>query len=423
MALNDAGSHRRRRILLLTPRWPYPVNGGDRLRIWHLAREVSQHHDITLLSLCQTEQEMDSSAPPDGVFASSHRVLLPKWRSWAQMLAALPTRTPLQVAYYHSEPFRREVQRLEPTHDLVWCHLIRMAPYARQSALPQWLEMTDAISLTMSRAARARAWWSPGRLPFLVEAARLRRWEGDAAHRFDLVTLVSAVDRDAVAAQAHAPANLVVAANGVDAAPLAMPAPSRRAAGVALLGRMDSVANRDALRYFVRDIWPKVLAIEPSARLHVVGHVPVREARWLARVDGVQLHGVVPELATVLLHCRVGVCPVRVGAGIQNKLLDYMAHGLAAVTSPIGLEGLAGRPGTHLLLAESSADWVAAITRLLSDGPLADSIAREGQALVRQQHRWRESLSPAIGAVNNLLLRRTVPGPEAAGSPPARAGD
>jgi glycosyltransferase involved in cell wall biosynthesis len=406
MALSGAASlQRRRRILLLTPRWPYPVMGGDRLRIWHLAREVSLLHDITLLSLCQTEAEMDSPLPADGVFTSAHRVFLPRWRSWTQMLTAIPTAVPLQVAYYRSKAFRREVQRLEPVHDLMWCHLVRMAPYASESIRPRWLEMTDAISLTMGRAASSRALWSPARLAFMIEAARLRRWEADAARRFDLVTVVSSVDRDAIAANARAPSKLVVASNGVDAPPRTASAAADRPPGIALLGRMDSLANRDALHFFVGEIWPKVLAIEPTARLHVIGHVPAPEAKRLRRRNGVLLHGIVPDLRTVLSQCRVGVCPVRIGAGMQNKVLDYMAHGLATVSSPIGLEGLSARPGTHLLVAESSGDWVAAVARLLQDDRLANSIADEGQALVQRAHRWPESLAPALSALDGLFVK------------------
>ncbi|MGM9488998.1 glycosyltransferase [Ideonella sp. YS5] len=396
--------HRRRRILLLTPRWPYPITGGDRLRIWHLAREVSRLHELTLLSFCQTEAEMNSPLPADGVFSSVHRVLLPRWRSWAQMLMALPTRSPLQVAYYRSAAFGQEVQRLEPTHDLLWCHLVRMAPYAAVGNRPRWLEMTDAISLTMSRAAQALSWWNPVRLAFAMEAVRLRRLEIEAARRFDLVTVVSTVDRNAIDVAAPASSKLVVAPNGVDAPSLPTSRVGGRALGVAFLGRMDSVANRDALRYFTREVWPAVLAIEPQARLHVIGHVPAREAARLGRQDGVLLHGIVPDLGPVLAQCRVGVCPVRIGAGVQNKLLDYMAHGLAAVTSPIGLEGLDAVPGRHLLVAEKTGDWVAAITVLLQDDRVADSIAREGQALVQLTRRWPESLSPALHAVDRLFF-------------------
>ncbi len=74
----------RRRILVLTPRDPYPTIGGDRLRIHRLARELSRHHDLTLLTLCRSERERRAPLPDDGVFKEVHRVVLPPWRSLAQ---------------------------------------------------------------------------------------------------------------------------------------------------------------------------------------------------------------------------------------------------------------------------------------------------------------------------------------------------
>jgi glycosyltransferase involved in cell wall biosynthesis len=393
----------RSRLLLLTPRWLYPVIGGDRLRIWHLAREAALQYDLTLVSLCQTQAELDAPLPDDGVFKSVHRVLLPRWRSWLQMVAALAGGRPLQVAYYDCRELGALVDDLLSSHDLVWCHLVRVAPYALRYDGPRWLEMTDAISLTMERAVQTRARWSPIRQLFHVEASRMRRFEQDMVARFDLTTFVGEVDRAAVVGGGADAAQVVVAPNGVDAVRSPMAEAGMRPLRVALLGRMDSLANRDALHWFTTRVWPAILREAPAARLHIVGHVPPRDARRLRRLDGVVLEGVVPDLATVLGQCRVGVCPVRIGAGMQNKVLDYMAHGVAAVTSPVGLEGLGAVPGTHVMVAESAAQWTATVVRLLTDASTATAIARQGRDLVRRHHRWPESLAPAMRALGELL--------------------
>ena len=89
-----------------------------------------------------------------------------------------------------------------------------------------------------------------------------------------------------------------------------------------------------------------------------------------------------------------------------RKLLDYMAHGMAAASSPIGLEGLEATPGTHLLVAESAAEWMDIVCQLLIDDSLANRLAAGGRALVSQRHRWAESLAPAIGALDDLVSAR-----------------
>lgn len=49
----------KKQILVLTPRFPFPVIGGDRLRIYKICKELSKHYDLTLLSLCDKREELN----------------------------------------------------------------------------------------------------------------------------------------------------------------------------------------------------------------------------------------------------------------------------------------------------------------------------------------------------------------------------
>ena len=78
-----------KKILILTPRFPYPVIGGDRLRIYEVCKELSKKYELTLLSLCENKEEL-SYEVDDHLFKSIHRVLLPKYRSYLNCLLSLP---------------------------------------------------------------------------------------------------------------------------------------------------------------------------------------------------------------------------------------------------------------------------------------------------------------------------------------------
>ncbi|MEL9511194.1 glycosyl transferase family 1, partial [Escherichia coli] len=56
-----------KKILILTPRFPFPVIGGDRLRIYKICENLSKKYDLTLLSLCESEKEMNMQIE-DNVF-------------------------------------------------------------------------------------------------------------------------------------------------------------------------------------------------------------------------------------------------------------------------------------------------------------------------------------------------------------------
>ena len=387
----------RRRILLLTPRWPYPVIGGDVLRIWRLAQAMARHHDVTLLSLCANRQELQSPVPDDGVFTAVHRVYHPRWRALSSVLRALPGTLPLQVAYYRNPEFRRRVLALAPAHDLVCAHLVRMAPYALLCPRPRWLEMTDAISLGMGRvAASGLPWWSPRRWLYAEEARRLAPWERSMPAHFDRLSLIAQPDAVHLWGPdpAHWPPGLRIAPNGVEGPTECAPPAGQRPPCLVFVGQLRSLPNQDALAFVLDEVLPRVRERHPEVTLEVVGPCPpALRQRWGDR-EAVRFHGPVPRLADVLGRARIGLCPVRMGAGMQNKLLDYLAHGMAAITSPVGLEGLDARPGEDLLLADHADDWVAQIERLLRDDDLASRLGESGRQRVTSRHGWVQALEP-----------------------------
>ena len=110
-------SSRRAKILVLTPRFPYPPVGGDKLRIYNLCKYLARDCDLTLLSLCASRDEMGVPVPEDGVFLHVERVYQSKLRSAAGCLATIPTRIPFQVGYYYNAEFARRLESLLPLND------------------------------------------------------------------------------------------------------------------------------------------------------------------------------------------------------------------------------------------------------------------------------------------------------------------
>jgi glycosyltransferase involved in cell wall biosynthesis len=407
---NELGDIRRPRILVLTPRDPYPVIGGDRLRIHRLARALARRYELTLLTFCESERERRAAPPDDGVFTRVHRVVLPPWRSWLNVLAALPGREPLQVAYYRSDDFAAAVSSLAPEHDVVLAHLVRTAGYARGVQSLRILEMTDAISMSMQRVASARAhYMDPRRLAYALDARRLPEYERRAAAEFDLVALTSAADRDFLFGRTdEAEERIMVVPNGVDVPERQPPAQSMRRPGeIAFVGNLASLQNFDAAWFFARQVLPRIRARHPDAVLKIIGPLRPGAARRFATVSGVRVEGVVPSLETALATARVGVCPVRVSSGMQNKVLDYFAHGLAVVCSPIALRGLnAPSANEHLLLADAPGEWAEQVIRLLEDEALAQRLADAGRALAGEHYRWDRCVLPFLGRLDDLLRQR-----------------
>jgi glycosyltransferase involved in cell wall biosynthesis len=116
--------------------------------------------------------------------------------------------------------------------------------------------------------------------------------------------------------------------------------------------------------------------------------------------------GRVPSIADAVAGAAVGVCPMRIGAGVQNKLLEYMALGLPSVTTSMGLEGIDAEPGRHLMLADGAEAMANAVLKLMDDRALAEDIAQAARAFVDERHRWTAQLEPLLDQMAVLLTKK-----------------
>lgn len=401
-ATNTAST--RPRVLVLAPRFPYPVVGGDRLRIHQLCKVLSEVADLTLLSLCESAEEMSMTVPADDVYQRVERVYLSRWRSRLNALMALPARTPLQVAYYRSAAFARRIDELLPAHDLVLAHLIRTGDYVRQAALPRILEMTDAISLNYQRVQRVSASHRDIRsLIYAIEARRLLAYERQVIREFDRAVLVSDVDR-AHLLEGREDARVLVCSNGVDLSHLTFKERVHAEPVVAFIGNMTTVQNMDACMFFAAEVLPLMRRQHPF-RFRVIGRMDAKAQATLARFEGVEVRANVSSVSHAVDGAYAGVAPMRLGAGIQNKVLEYMALGLPAVVSPVGLEGLKASSGHDVLVAASPADMAQALVSLWREPGLRLSLSRAGRQYVESEHVWARTLAPLVGAVTALTKR------------------
>ncbi|MBU3977049.1 glycosyltransferase [Propionicimonas sp.] len=398
------------RLLVLTSRFPYPVVGGDRLRLYRLCVELAKDHQLTLLSLCDDPSELTAEVPADGVFVHVERFYLPKWRSWLNSLLAIPGRTPLQVAYYRSAPFIARARELAAEHDGVLAHLIRTGAGIADLPGPKFLELTDAISLNYERAksASARHWLDPRTIAYRLETGRLKPYEQQIVTKFDHSFLVSGIDLEHLfAADDPRREQVLVCGNGADLDALAY----QFAAGgtdAAFIGNLKSLQNFDAALHFAADILPLVRAQRPQVRFRVVGRIDEAGAATLAAYDGVDVVGEVDDVAAAVAGAGIGVAPLRIGAGVQNKVLEYFALGLPCISTPLALEGFGAVDGQELLVAEAPADFAAAVIRLLDDRVAAELMAQAARGYVERHHSWAQVLAPLRQVVaDGLAVRRS----------------
>ena len=393
--------HKKKSIIVLAPRPPYPVIGGDRLRIYKICEELCKYYSVTLLTQTENKYFIKERHSESKIFDEIKIVYHPRWRSILQSILAFASGRPAQVGYFSCSKLKKIYEELKKSHDATLCHLVRAADPVNTGSHPLFLEMTDAISLNYFRVSEQRKNFFL-KVLYKFEASKLYKYEQEMIRLFDKTFLVSAVDRDFIAQKKCN--KIIIASNGVEANLLDF----RRERQVkdkcviAFIGNMRSIQNRDACEYFAGRVLPILLETR-RVEFRVIGQIDNKTAIRLKKYAGTTVTGTVESIAEAAADVNLAVCSVRMAAGVQNKLLEYMALGIPAVSSAMGLEGLGVLPGKHILHADTPEQFVEQIEWIIKNPQAAASMAKNARDFVVKHHSWSAQLRPMVDAIRSTL--------------------
>jgi glycosyltransferase involved in cell wall biosynthesis len=114
----------------------------------------------------------------------------------------------------------------------------------------------------------------------------------------------------------------------------------------------------------------------------------------LADVPGVEVVGQVQDVRPYLTEAAVGVVPLRIARGVQNKVLEALAMSKPVVASPQALTGFADKADFPALTASSANEWIDTVLRLLGDEPMRRTLGVAGRRYVEEHFSWDSCLRP-----------------------------
>lgn len=139
--------------------------------------------------------------------------------------------------------------------------------------------------------------------------------------------------------------------------------------------------NVHGIRWFLEEVWPLVIAAEPSATLRIAGTVC---SLLPMTYPNVTLLGVVESLASEMDGAAVCIVPLLVGSGIKVKLLEALSRGRACVSTSVGVQGLEEWVDGAILVADEATTFAAAVVRLMTDAALRTRTEAGARRLIEE---------------------------------------
>jgi polysaccharide biosynthesis protein PslH len=394
------------RILFVVPNVPSPI----RPRPLHFIRGLSQIHQVSVVCLATNDTDQRFAAELRQYCQNLEVIRLPRWRSFANCLLGLFSQTSLRCAYFYSSTLRDRVRALVEANqvDLIHAEHLKSVSMVQPvlGKVPALFDAVDCLSMLETRRG------SIAKNPLIklfawTESRKLARSEAEASRRFSRVVISSPVDREAYPSPGGLE-KIESVPNGVDLVHFGFRQFKTQTNLLVFCAKLDYFPNEDAVLYFARSVWPVLRARRPELLFEIVGSRPPKSVLRLDGKDNIRVIASVPDVRPYLGRACVALCPLRIRAGIQNKMLEAMALGVPLVATPICRQGLEVEAGKHLLIADGPLQFVSAIELLLDNVPLREKLVHEARGYVERKHDWADSVRALLAAYGAVMADFTV---------------
>jgi len=379
------------KICILTPRFPFPENGGDTLRINNISRYLKRNgHTIVLVTFYDKSNDEKNKVFAENIYDKVYYVKRYSFFSIVYSLSALILNKPMQIGYYFSIFFLsifKKVIKLEKP-DLYISHLLRMVTYLNICNLKNKsiVEMTDMLSRMYKLAGQSsgilfKKWI------YVIEEKRISKYEIRIINEYKKCILVSETDKKFLGNYM----SLYIYPNGVNC--LEKFASNYNKNKIIFIGNMRTLQNQDAVQHFVYDILPLVKQKIPQVVFYIIGAEPPAFIKKMADDKNIVVSGFVNSVEDEIKDAAIAVAPIRIAAGIQNKVLISMACGIPVVLTSlisVGIPGLISNE--NCIIADGKVNFANAVISLMKRNEMRNSIGKRGYNMVRTKFSWNKTL-------------------------------
>lgn len=374
------------KIFVLLPRIPWPLEKGDKLRAYNQIKQLAKNNEIILCAL-NDDKKVDKQAAFQAMqpyCASVNFIDLPKIGILFNVLRSYLLGLPIQCGYFYSSKAKKKIHKLIAHHkpDMLFGQLLRVAPYLRNVNIPKTIDYQDVFSMGMKRRAEIADFFSK---PFFnMEYNRLRRYERKVFDEFDVKTIISEPDRANI--DHPEKKKILIVPNGVDHE-YYKPMEREKKYDIVFTGNMGYAPNVNAVEFLAYEIMPNVWEKIPDAKLYIAGAQPDPKVRKVV-CDNIIVSGWIDDMREAYAQSRIFIAPMRIGTGLQNKLLEAMSMKIPCITTSLANGSLHAVNGKEILVDNSSSELAADIVYLLQKPDKAAELAEEGFNFVNRVYDW-----------------------------------
>ena len=249
----------------------------------------------------------------------------------------------------------------------------------------------DALSIGMDRRIGKAPWYL--KFLFRLETNRLKEYERRVFNYFEFQTIISKQDQAYISHPDQK--KMLIVPNGIDRYYFEAASVDTKY-DLVFIGNLNYAPNIDAINYLLKEILPAL----PSLSLLISGANPSnRLLKQIENTPNASITGWVEDIRTSYLQGKVLIAPMKIGTGMQNKILEAMALGVPCITTTLANNAINAKHLESIWVADTKLEIISGIESLLADPALYHKIQENAKHFVSENYNWNSILLKLAKAI------------------------
>lgn len=173
------------------------------------------------------------------------------------------------------------------------------------------------------------------------------------------------------------------------------------------IGSMNWMPNEEGIKWFLKNVWDKVLERTPDAKLYLAGR---NMPKWLRKTKkkNVFVVGEVADAHEFVNQHNVAIVPLFSGSGMRIKIIESMALGNTVITTLVGAEGILYTEFDNIIIADNVPKMVENICRLYQHPEEAEAIGMNARRLVEEVYDNKKIINRLLIFYDEIKSKREI---------------
>lgn len=151
------------------------------------------------------------------------------------------------------------------------------------------------------------------------------------------------------------------------------------------LGSLEWMPNREAVIWFIENVWQKIQSTKPRFKLFIAGkNMPDSFKKYES--DNLVMAGEVENAINFISDKSINIVPLLSGSGIRLKILEAMAAGKLVISTTIGAQGIKYTKDKNILIADTVEEFCSIFNKISQTPDCFDHVKKNALILINEEY-------------------------------------